>query len=320
MMEPAAEKVVTWSRTPAQALAMSRRHSEMIVGSHLTCADPDQSYAGSVGHVKIGDTFVSRTQGLALRNERTKRHVALSGHEGVHIFVNAGAGLIAGRQFDRPYEAGPGQGGLYLYNAPNLTHIGHGSSLLGITLTRETTRPWRRAPEDLVGQASDTASPAFQVLKAYLGLLYGGDILDTQVAASIQAHIGELAGLWLGGLRPAEFSDASDTRQAARMAAIDDLMRRRLDDPAFGVADLAAALRLAPRTVQHILSRDGTSFSRRLAILRVERAAQWLRSPAYKDVPVTAIAFEAGFNDLSAFYRAFRARFDQSPGDMRLAR
>ena len=318
MTEQAAEKVVTWSRTPAQAVAMSRRHSEMIVGSYLTCTNPDESYAGSVGHVRIGDTFVSRTRDLALRNERTSRHVAGSGHDGVHIFVNAGVGLIAGEQFGRAYSARAGEGGLYLYNAPNVTHIGHGSSLLGITLPRSVTRMWRQAPEDLVGRGGDKSAAAFQVLKSYLRLLYSGDICDGQVAASIQTHIGELAGLWLGGLKPADLAENDISgRQAARLAAIDDLMRRHLDDPAFSVMDLATALRLSPRTVQYILSQDGESFSRRLANLRVERAAQWLMAPGSLDSAITAIAYDVGFSDLSTFYRSFRRRFGCSPADMR---
>ncbi|RUX33774.1 helix-turn-helix domain-containing protein, partial [Mesorhizobium sp. M7A.F.Ca.CA.002.09.1.1] len=34
---------------------------------------------------------------------------------------------------------------------------------------------------------------------------------------------------------------------------------------------------------------------------------------------ITAIAYEAGFNDLSYFNRAFRRRYDATPSDVRAA-
>jgi AraC family transcriptional regulator len=48
--------------------------------------------------------------------------------------------------------------------------------------------------------------------------------------------------------------------------------------------------------------------------LRMRKAAVLLRTT---DVSITAIALEAGFNDLSTFIRRFRKTMDASPGEYR---
>jgi AraC-like DNA-binding protein len=40
----------------------------------------------------------------------------------------------------------------------------------------------------------------------------------------------------------------------------------------------------------------------------------------FADLPVSAIAYEVGFSDLSYFNRSFRRRYDATPTDVREAR
>jgi AraC-like DNA-binding protein len=42
-----------------------------------------------------------------------------------------------------------------------------------------------------------------------------------------------------------------------------------------------------------------------------------LTNPAFESRPVTAIAYEAGFADLSYFNRCFRQRYGATPRDIR---
>lgn len=107
-------------------------------------------------------------------------------------------------------------------------------------------------------------------------------------------------------------------------AAYADALRqisRHAIDPDFNLAALAAACGLSRRTVQRLFERNGDTVSGRLLSIRLETA--WTRlqsSPGGEDDTVSAIAFDCGFNDLSYFYRTFRARYGFPPGDVRRRR
>jgi AraC-like DNA-binding protein len=77
-------------------------------------------------------------------------------------------------------------------------------------------------------------------------------------------------------------------------------------------------LGLSVRSVQHVLSRHGSTFSEELMAMRLEAAFGMLRSGATD--PITDIAFKCGFSDLSTFHRAFRARYGQTPNAMRMTK
>jgi AraC-like DNA-binding protein len=50
---------------------------------------------------------------------------------------------------------------------------------------------------------------------------------------------------------------------------------------------------------------------------RLARAHCMLGDPRFADRTISAIAFAAGFGDLSYFNRVFRARYDATPSDVR---
>lgn len=119
-----------------------------------------------------------------------------------------------------------------------------------------------------------------------------------------------------------------DAREAEREAHghTDSLARARevLDDIARHYHEphrLAQAARLAGLSERQFtkLCRKitGTSFLQYVNRLRVERASKRLEN---EDVPVSAIAFEVGFEDLSTFYRAFRRHCGRKPSDLRKTR
>ncbi|MBL1269842.1 MAG: helix-turn-helix domain-containing protein [Halomonas sp.] len=51
--------------------------------------------------------------------------------------------------------------------------------------------------------------------------------------------------------------------------------------------------------------------------LRLERVFKCLNSPAQDHKKVADIVYDAGFNNSSWFYRAFKRRFGLTPGEVR---
>lgn len=93
--------------------------------------------------------------------------------------------------------------------------------------------------------------------------------------------------------------------------------RGRLADPGFGAADLAAAFGVTARTVQSVFRSEGLTFGGWLLAERLDVARERLTAPSWRPRSVAEIARASGFRDASHFHRAFRERFQATPGELR---
>lgn len=82
-----------------------------------------------------------------------------------------------------------------------------------------------------------------------------------------------------------------------------------------GLAALAAARNVAPRSLMRHLRGAGTSYQRIVDEVRADLALAYLRDTR---LPLAVIAERLGFSDTSNFSRAFRSWFGRSPGSCRL--
>jgi AraC-like DNA-binding protein len=76
------------------------------------------------------------------------------------------------------------------------------------------------------------------------------------------------------------------------------------------IDEVAKRLTMTPRTLQRRLVQEGLQFSEMVDTTRRELAAQYLRDP---QIGLTDAAFLVGYSDLTAFHRAFRRWFKQTP-------
>jgi AraC-like DNA-binding protein len=88
-----------------------------------------------------------------------------------------------------------------------------------------------------------------------------------------------------------------------------------------GIPDLTAervaqALHCSRSQLYRLFAESGLSVGGYLRDLRLDRAAMLLQT-ANSDVSVGSIALGCGYTDLSAFGKAFRARFGASPSEWR---
>jgi AraC-like DNA-binding protein len=98
------------------------------------------------------------------------------------------------------------------------------------------------------------------------------------------------------------------------------LVQQRLRDPAFGVAQIAASLRMSPSTVHRVWGGgEACSLSDWLWAKRLDAARRDLCDPALAARSISEIAYACGFNDAAHFSRAFRARFGCAPRDLKRA-
>ncbi|WP_102225674.1 AraC family transcriptional regulator [Acidimangrovimonas sediminis] len=120
---------------------------------------------------------------------------------------------------------------------------------------------------------------------------------DPGLAAILRTHLGKLPPLDTGT------SPISEQVQAAIVEALND-------DQDTSIEAIAARIGRSARVLQRVVAAEGQSFRNLRSEALVSMACLWLAST---DRPITDIALDLGFSEVSAFSRFFRNRLGLSP-------
>jgi AraC-like DNA-binding protein len=173
--------------------------------------------------------------------------------------------------------------------------------------------------EDLICRPIGRDREAVRLLAGYGEML----MRDTQTCSDpdmqrlIRTHVYDLIGLALGASREAAEIARERGVQAARLRAIKADIEGNLERADLSAAAIAARHRLPLRYLQRLFELEGETCTDFVLRRRLARAHGLLRDPKTFEQPISTLAFAAGFRHLSRFNRAFRARFGQTPSDVR---
>lgn len=163
-------------------------------------------------------------------------------------------------------------------------------------------------------------SPECSLVASCLGALAAqGERIDPRIVEQVAENLVRLVAM-AAGIAP-ELRDAG--REAVRAAALQRVIRyaeKHYADPDLSPAGAANVLGMSVRKLHMLFGSSGTTFSEWLLRRRLEEAHRLLTSPATAGRPIADIALAVGFNDLSTFYRTFRARWGMAPGETRTRR
>lgn len=137
-----------------------------------------------------------------------------------------------------------------------------------------------------------------------------------EVQRIIASHVHDLIALLLGAAGETAQMARDRGGRAARLRAIKTSIRANLAAD-LSVAAVAARQRLPVRYLQRLFEAAGTTFTDFVLSERLSLAHRMLTEARCADRAVSTIAFDSGFNHLSYFNRAFRARFGAAPSDIR---
>jgi len=107
--------------------------------------------------------------------------------------------------------------------------------------------------------------------------------------------------------------------QRSLMLRIKDCIHQRLPDPALGPAEIAAAVNISTRYLHKLFEAEHHTVALYIKGVRLDRARRDLLDPRLADRPISTIAYNCGFSDLSGFNRAFKQAYTVSPNELRNA-
>jgi AraC-like DNA-binding protein len=164
-------------------------------------------------------------------------------------------------------------------------------------------------------QLRDASS--LRLLFGYLEGTLAEGLGDNLAAQLFGRHLVELTALALGGEGDTRGLQEQGGVRAARVAAILRAISDQIANPGLSPATVAAKLDITPRYVHALLEQSGQTFTQYVLQKRLENAKEVLVHDVDQTRKIAAVAFDAGFADLSHFNRAFRRHFGDTPSGVR---
>lgn len=207
-----------------------------------------------------------------------------------------------------------------------LTPNGANGSFTGLTtthvvnfrLSRNLLRPHVADLDALVAHPIPNDDHVLQLLLRYAAMLNDRNELGTaKLRLTIATHMHDLATLLLGNRSGTGLHGPG--LRAARLRAIKDNIHEKIGQHGLSIADIARSQKISESYIRQLLADDGTTFTDLVLNERLARAYRMLSDPRKSELFISAIAYEAGFGDLSYFNRTFRRRYGASPSEVRKA-
>jgi len=160
-------------------------------------------------------------------------------------------------------------------------------------------------------------SDALQLLRGYIQTLEQSKMRPcVEGRETICRHVVDLVALAVATDQAIGESSLSAVAAAHLGAALHQIAAR-FWDPGLSVVAVAGEMGISSRYLQRLLETAGTSFTAHVTELRLQRAFALLTEARNNKRPISDLALEAGFTDISHFNRLFRSRFGDTPRGVR---
>jgi AraC-like DNA-binding protein len=189
---------------------------------------------------------------------------------------------------------------------------------LGLVVPRAALTPLVANVEDAAMRVIPHSNEALRLLTNYLKTVCKGPALAApELRHLVATHVHDLVAMMLGATRDGTALAAGRGLRAARLAAIKADITAHLGHRDLTLTAVAARQQVTPRYVQMLFEGEGVTFSQFLLEQRLARVHRMLAEPRHAGSTISAIAFAAGFGDLSHFNRSFRRRYGAAPSEIR---
>jgi AraC-like DNA-binding protein len=189
---------------------------------------------------------------------------------------------------------------------------------VGLRLPYRTLAPLVAHLDNMPMRLIPKETGSLRLLINYLCAINMGHALDApELLPAVASHIHDLIALSIGATRDAAAIAAERGVRAARLQAIKSDIARNLSDCELTVSGIAMRHGITPRYVQMLFASEGMTFSEFVLGRRLAVAHQLLTDRRLANRPISSIAFDVGFSDLSYFNRTFRRQHNATPTEVR---
>lgn len=245
------------------------------------------------------------------------RHTSalLDNDDVVLVVMQSGVGEVS--QYGRVATVNAGEAVLTA-NGAEATFTGRTATrVINLRLSRSLLSSHIADLDDLVARPIPRDNRVLEFLTGYTTMLSDQAALAVpELRNMVATHLHDMASLLLGGS-----SDRGAHEQglrAARLQAIKQHIRARISDHELTLANVARSQQISESYLRQLLADSGTTFTDFVLGGRLARAHRMLIDPRHAHRSISAVAFEAGFGDLSYFNRTFRRRYGATPSDIRI--
>jgi AraC-like DNA-binding protein len=189
-----------------------------------------------------------------------------------------------------------------------------------IRLPRSTLTPFVAGLEDRIFRLIPRDARTLTLLRTYLAALTDPADIDMAPAVSrtVSNHVTDLIALTLGATGDAANAALGGMR-AARLAAAKAFIEEKIGPQTLSIDDVANHMGVSSRYVRKLFEADGETFSKYVLEQRLIRVRNVLTNARFDHKPISSVAYDVGFGDLSYFNKVFRAFFGGTPSDVRHA-
>lgn len=190
--------------------------------------------------------------------------------------------------------------------------------LLCVRMPRATLTEYAPKLESALGRKLPGGDP-LRLLVGYVAALnqWPPLVLPPEASFAVVRHVCDLAALTIGAGRDGAHLAETRGLAAARLQAIKTYVNANIGPYPLSIDDVAASQAVSARYVRKLFEAEGLSFTNYVTERRLARAHALLIEPLRTPAPISAIAFDVGFGDLSYFNRAFRRRYGATPSEIR---
>jgi AraC-like DNA-binding protein len=261
--------------------------------------------------VRLPDARIINSHSSGFRSERTRAMVRDSDDRALYICLEGGA-RISHRGRDIVLRAGE----TTLISSSDPLRIERDLSKQIIVAVPRSVLSGGGIDDSLMRRMDAGAEP-LRLLRSYVDTFTDNPgLARPEYGGLIASQIQDLMQLVLGANRRAAEIASGRGIRSARMRAIKTDIARKLAGDVSATA-LAARHGISRRYVHALFEQEGTTLSRFVTGQRLSLVKRALRDPAQSHLAIGTIAFDAGFNDLSGFNRAFRREFGLTPREYR---
>jgi AraC-like DNA-binding protein len=300
-----------WSTEDVGEAHRLRYWRDVVAEGMISCivqSDEADGFNASLRTYPFGLTNFNFVKSSPSDIRRTRECIARSKNDCYYLIHHRKA-AIAIEQHGRTALVEPGDCVLVSGRSPYRIQNKEEMEGMGIAIPADLLLGWIPEPDSITAVTLHGGKGWGHSLGATLTNFQEGPPVELALSTSvvvdqILAHLAIVAGTKY---------ESTTRHQRALLRRLANSLSDRFCEPDLDPSRLAEEHGLSKRYVHMIFAKAGTSFSRELEKIRLERAKRLLEDRRFNGIDILEIALRCGFRDSSGFSRRFRDRYGAPP-------